>query len=73
MLPTLANGQPAAVTYRRDAGGIYHAYGIVVLGVTDASISNIVGFGEPRLVARFVSPTSRPATASGPPAASHDR
>ena len=53
MLPTTANGQPAAVGYTRDAHGIYQAYGVVVLTVTEAGISNIYSFHQPSLAVTF--------------------
>src|SRR6516162_10934090 len=34
MIPTAANGQPAAAAYRRGADGSYRAYGVVVLTVS---------------------------------------
>jgi len=48
MVPTTANGQPAAVGYARG-----RPYGVVVLTVTDGRISRVVSFQEPALVARF--------------------
>ncbi|WP_027341129.1 RNA polymerase subunit sigma-70 [Hamadaea tsunoensis] len=53
MLPTSANGQPAAMAYLRDRHGSHQAYGIVVLTVTSAGISQIFSFHEPRLAAVF--------------------
>jgi RNA polymerase sigma-70 factor, ECF subfamily len=53
LLPTTANGQPAAACYIRDPNGDYHAYGIVVLTITDEGISQIVSFGEPSLLPAF--------------------
>ena len=53
MLPTSANGQPAAAAYRRDPHGNYQAYGICVLTVTDAGIQRISSFGDPILLASF--------------------
>jgi RNA polymerase sigma-70 factor, ECF subfamily len=53
MVPTAANGQPAAAAYQRDADGTYRAYGIVVLDVAAAGIARIVVFGEPALFGRF--------------------
>jgi RNA polymerase sigma-70 factor (ECF subfamily) len=54
MIPTLANGQPAAAAYHRDADGIHHAFGVGVLTVTPAGISRIVVFGGgPDLLAKF--------------------
>jgi RNA polymerase sigma-70 factor (ECF subfamily) len=53
MRPTRANGQPAAVAYTRDRRGAYQAYGIVVLTVTGAGISQIVSFHQPGLAGTF--------------------
>jgi RNA polymerase sigma-70 factor (ECF subfamily) len=53
MIPTAANGQPAAAAYERDADGTYRAFGLGVLTVTDAGISRILVFGGAALVARF--------------------
>jgi RNA polymerase sigma-70 factor (ECF subfamily) len=61
MLPTSANGQPAAVGYRLGPDGARHAYGVVVLAVTSTGISHIVSFGEPALAARFGFPATLPA------------
>lgn len=48
MLPTSANGQPAAAAHFRG-----RPYGICVLTVTDAGIRRITSFGDPGLLARF--------------------
>jgi RNA polymerase sigma-70 factor (ECF subfamily) len=61
MLPTSANGQPAAVGYRRAADGARHAYGVVVLAVTGTGISRIVSFGDPALAPLFGFPATLPA------------
>ncbi|MBO2451412.1 sigma-70 family RNA polymerase sigma factor [Actinomadura barringtoniae] len=53
MLPTRANGQPAAVAYTKDRHGAYEAYGIVVLSVTSGGISQIFSFHQPGLVVVF--------------------
>jgi RNA polymerase sigma-70 factor, ECF subfamily len=53
MIPSRANGQPAAAAYRRDADGTYRAYGIVVLTVTSDAITRIVVFGDTGLFAAF--------------------
>ena len=53
MLPTSANGQPAAVEYARDTHGHYQPYGILVLTVTGDGISRISSFGDPGLLAVF--------------------
>ncbi|HEX4704046.1 MAG TPA: RNA polymerase subunit sigma-70 [Pseudonocardiaceae bacterium] len=57
MLPTSANGQPAAVCYLRDGTGAHQAYGVVVLTVTAMGIAGIVSFGDPGLVPAFGFPT----------------
>ena len=53
MLPTSANGQPAAAEYSRDEHGHYQPYGILVLTVTGAGISRVSSFGDPGLLATF--------------------
>jgi RNA polymerase sigma-70 factor (ECF subfamily) len=53
MVPTAANGQPAAAAYRRGSDGIYRAYGIVVLTAATTGIARIVVFGGPGLLGRF--------------------
>lgn len=53
MLPTSANGQPAAAVYLRDRDGIHRPYGICVLTVSSAGIRRITSFGEPGLVTVF--------------------
>jgi RNA polymerase sigma-70 factor, ECF subfamily len=53
MLPTSANGQPAAAAYTRDQYGNYQPYGICVLTVTDQGISRVSSFGDPRVVTLF--------------------
>ena len=60
MLPTSANGQPAAVGYRRAADGAHHAYGVVVLAVTGTGISRIASFGDPALAPLFGFPRTCP-------------
>ena len=67
MIPTAANGQPAAAAYHRDAAGIHRAFGLGVLTVTDAGIARIVVFGGgPDLVARFGLPPVHPGTEAPP-------
>ena len=53
MIPTTANGQPAAVVYRRDADGQLQADGAVVLAATPAGVSRVIKFHDPALVAMF--------------------
>jgi RNA polymerase sigma-70 factor (ECF subfamily) len=60
MIPTAANGQPAAATYHSDGDGTYHALGLALLTVTPAGITRITVFGGPGLVAKFGLPPTRP-------------
>jgi RNA polymerase sigma-70 factor, ECF subfamily len=61
MIPTLANGQPAAVAYYRGADAALHAYGLGLLTVTPAGIARITVFGGgPALAARFGLPSAAP-------------
>jgi len=60
MLPTSANGQPAAAGYRRASDGTYRGYGVIVLTITRAGISRIVSFGDPALLPKFGFPTALP-------------
>lgn len=53
LLPTSANGQPAAASYTRDDGGGYRAFGLAVLTVTSTGISRIVSYADPSLATRF--------------------
>lgn len=54
MRPTIANGQPAATVYRRDAEGTMRPSGIVVLAVTATGVSSVVAFHHtPALVRLF--------------------
>ena len=53
MIPTAANGQPAAAAYLRGDDGVYRAYAIVVLTVAGGGISRLVVFGDTGLFAKF--------------------
>ena len=54
MIPTSANGQPAAGAYYRAADGSYRAFGLGVLTATGTGISHIHVFGGgPDLLAAF--------------------
>jgi RNA polymerase sigma-70 factor (ECF subfamily) len=53
MVPTVANNQPAAVAYLRDAAGIHQPFGLAVLSTTATGISQICVFSDPALVTRF--------------------
>jgi RNA polymerase sigma-70 factor (ECF subfamily) len=61
MIPTLANGQPAAAAYHRDSDGIHRSFGLGVLTVTDTGIARILVFGGgPDLLATFGLPPVHP-------------
>jgi RNA polymerase sigma-70 factor (ECF subfamily) len=53
MSATIANGQPAAVVYHRDADGVLRADGAVVLAPTVTGISRVIKFHDPALVLVF--------------------
>jgi RNA polymerase sigma-70 factor, ECF subfamily len=67
MVPTSANGQPAAVAYRRGGDGAHHAFGVAVLTVSTAGIARIAVFGDPGLVTRFGQPPSLSRRGGGGP------
>lgn len=56
LVPTGANGQPAAVGYLDSGDGVHRAYGVVVLTVTPTGIGRITAFGEPELAGFFGCP-----------------
>jgi RNA polymerase sigma-70 factor, ECF subfamily len=60
MLPTTANGQPAAAAYFRGADGTHSALGIAVLSVTGAGIARITVFGDPGLATKAGLPPALP-------------
>jgi len=53
MMPTLANGQPAALAHRMDGNGVPHPFGVAVLGTSTTHIVRIAVFADPALVAAF--------------------
>jgi RNA polymerase sigma-70 factor (ECF subfamily) len=54
LVPTTANGQPAAAAYTIDsAGGDYRAHSLHVLTVTSSGISRIIVFRQPTLFPIF--------------------
>lgn len=53
LIATSANGQPAAVVYRRDAVGVLRADGVVVLTATVSGICRVIKFHDPALVPTF--------------------
>jgi RNA polymerase sigma-70 factor (ECF subfamily) len=66
MVPTTANGQPAAAAYRRGDDGSHQAYGIVVLTLTTTRIARIVVFGDPGLFVKFGLPPVHPSASVVP-------
>jgi len=60
MFPTISNGQPAAVTYRRHADGSYLPFAIAVLATDGSHLTGITAFVDPRLIERFGFPTKPP-------------
>lgn len=61
MIPTRANGQPAAAAYYLGPDGAHHAYAIAVLTVSTGGISRISVFAEPALFPHFDLPMVYPA------------
>jgi RNA polymerase sigma-70 factor, ECF subfamily len=53
MVPTLANGQPAALAYERDQGGVYAPFAVAVLTVSAAGIGRITLFSDAAVLERF--------------------
>ena len=53
MIPTTANGHPAAVVYHRDADGALRADGVVVLAATATGVRHVTKFHDPALAAMF--------------------
>jgi RNA polymerase sigma-70 factor, ECF subfamily len=58
LIPTTANGQPAAAVYRRDAAGTLRADGVAVLAPTAAGVSRVTKFHDPALAAAFGFPAA---------------
>jgi RNA polymerase sigma-70 factor (ECF subfamily) len=57
---TGANASPALAVYRRADDGVYHAFGLQVLRVTDEAIAGVTFFLEPAVLARFSLPSEWP-------------
>jgi RNA polymerase sigma-70 factor (ECF subfamily) len=62
MIPTSANGQPAAASYHRGDDGTYEAFAISVLTATTAGIARIVVFCDSSLFGNFGLPSLYPTT-----------
>ena len=54
-----ANGNPAVAAYLPDDAGVCHAYGIMVLTITDDQVATITGFPDPELFPAFGLPAAR--------------
>ncbi|MCU1657136.1 MAG: polymerase sigma-70 factor, family, partial [Pseudonocardiales bacterium] len=53
MFPTIANGQPAAVAYRRNPDDVMAFFAIAVLSTDEVHITGITVFADPVLARRF--------------------
>jgi RNA polymerase sigma-70 factor (ECF subfamily) len=61
LLPTRANGSPAFVLYRREAGAdVYQLFGMVVLGMEGEQIASLVAFLELSSISCFALPPTLP-------------
>jgi len=60
MIATVANGQPAAAAFRRDAAGVLRADGVVVLSATPTGVCRVTAFHDPALVVLFGLPRTLP-------------
>jgi RNA polymerase sigma-70 factor, ECF subfamily len=60
MFATVANGQPAAVTYRRDARSDYVPFAVAVLATDATHLAGITVFADPQLFERFGFPAAPP-------------
>ncbi|HEY3733432.1 MAG TPA: sigma-70 family RNA polymerase sigma factor [Streptosporangiaceae bacterium] len=66
LIPSGANGQPAAASYRRGTDGRLHAHSVYVLTITAAGIERITAFLDPGLFPAFGLPPVLPATSPTP-------
>jgi RNA polymerase sigma-70 factor, ECF subfamily len=53
MVPSIANGQPAALAYQRGDDGAHVPFAVAVLTVSSAGIGRITLFSDSRVLARF--------------------
>jgi RNA polymerase sigma-70 factor (ECF subfamily) len=56
MVPTAANGQPAAAMYQRGPDNVHHIHAVMVLSASNAGITHIVTFRDPALFELFELP-----------------
>ena len=66
LIPTVANGQPALVTYWRGDDGDFYPHGVQVLSFAGSSITRIVSFNDESLVEEFGHPAVLRAAAAEP-------
>jgi len=67
LVPTGANGQPAAVSYERGDDGRWIPHGVFVLTVREGRIARITAFNDPALVPLFAPAPDHPAQPSRHP------
>lgn len=60
MMPTVANGQPAAAAYLRGEAGVHRGFGFAVLTTTNSGIARIAVFGDPTVLATGGFPPTLP-------------
>ncbi|MGZ6777451.1 MAG: sigma-70 family RNA polymerase sigma factor [Mycobacterium sp.] len=58
LLPTTANGQPAAGLYMRNTDGVHEAFQFHVLDVKNDAVSHVVAFGDAKLFEKFGLPAT---------------
>jgi RNA polymerase sigma-70 factor (ECF subfamily) len=58
LLPTTANGQPAAGLYMRNRDGVHEAFQFHVLDVKNDAVSHVVAFGDATLFEKFGLPAT---------------
>ncbi len=66
MVPTTANGQPAAAAYSRGRDGVYRPHAVHVLSLTSTGVTRIVAFLDPGRFAAFGLPPSYGGTVAAP-------
>ena len=64
LIPTTANGQPAAALYLRGADGVLRAHAVHVLTVSTSGVARISAFIDPSRFPGFGLPDCLPGTSS---------
>ena len=72
LVPTAANGQPAAAMYKRGPDDVHHAHSVMVLSASDAGITHIVVFRDPVLPELFGLPRTLGPAPAGESAAPNE-